>query len=439
MKKRWSRIFALPMGISVLMLLLAACGGTGTTGSTPTATGNVVIKIGTELPVSGGDASSGKPAENGARMAVDEANAANFIPGYKLVFDPKDDVGAGGVHDPTVGATNVTSLISDAQVAGIVGPFNSNVAKAEMPISNQAPIVQISPSNTNQCLTKNSPPEIGCTGSNNLIATLRPSGKVTYFRIATTDDLQGSVAADFLYKTQNYRTAYVIDDTETYGVGIAIQFIKRFTADGGKILGHDSIKSTTDYSGELTKVAATKPAVLFYGGVDSTGGTQIRKQMVSTPGLQQTPMGGGDGIQTGAFATAVGTTSGGPVFSTVAAIDATKVPSAATFIQNYTAKYGALGAYSAGGYDSAKILINAIKAAIAAGAKPPTSSSDSAGAQTFRQAVIDQVAKTNYNGVTGHQSFDANGDTTNKTISVYQLAAVSGAPGWKWASAITLP
>jgi len=86
-----------------------------------------------------------------------------------------------------------------------------------------------------------------------------------------------------------------------------------------------------------------------------------------------------------------------------------------------------------------KIIIQAIKNAIAASAKPPTSSSDSATAQTFRQAVIDQVAKTDYNGVTGHQSFDANGDTTNKTVSIYQLATVNGAPGWQYVTAITLP
>ncbi len=86
-----------------------------------------------------------------------------------------------------------------------------------------------------------------------------------------------------------------------------------------------------------------------------------------------------------------------------------------------------------------KILLAAIKAAIAGGAKAPTSSSDSATAQTFRQAVIDQVAKTDYTGVTGHQSFDANGDTTNKTVSIYQLATVNGAPGWKYVTAITLP
>ena len=84
MRRSWSRIFALPMLLSVALLLLAACGA-GTTGnggsSTPT-TGNVTIKIATELPVSGKDTSNGKPAENGAHMALDEANANHTIPGY---------------------------------------------------------------------------------------------------------------------------------------------------------------------------------------------------------------------------------------------------------------------------------------------------------------------------------------------------------------------
>ena len=120
MRKSLSRIFALTMGIPLLLAILAACGGTGTgTGGGGTTTGT--IKIATELPVSGGDASSGKPAENGAHMAVDEANAANAIPGYQFQFVAKDDVGASGTHDPTVGAKNVTDLIGDAEVAAIMG------------------------------------------------------------------------------------------------------------------------------------------------------------------------------------------------------------------------------------------------------------------------------------------------------------------------------
>src|SRR3954447_20940383 len=201
MKRSWSRIFALTMGIPLLLAILAACGAgtSGGAGTTPTS-GSTTIKIATDLPVSGKDASSGKPAENGAHLAVDQANAKHVIPGYTLVFDPKDDVGPSGIHDPAVGAQNVTALAGDALVAGIVGPFNSNVARAEMPVTNQAPLAQISPANTNQWLTKNTP-ESGCTGSSNLIPTLRPTGKVNYFRIATTDDHQGPGGADYLYKT----------------------------------------------------------------------------------------------------------------------------------------------------------------------------------------------------------------------------------------------
>ena len=157
MKRNWSRILALTMGIPLLLAILAACGSGTTTagGTTPTAAASVTIKIGTDLPVSGKDESSGKPAQNGAQLAVDQANQNHTIPNVTLVFDPKDDVGPSGLHDPTVGAANVTSLISDAEVAGIVGPFNSSVAKAEMPITNQAPIAQISPANT--CLLYTSP------------------------------------------------------------------------------------------------------------------------------------------------------------------------------------------------------------------------------------------------------------------------------------------
>lgn len=434
MQRNWSRIFALVMGIPLLLAILAACGsGSGTgSGSATTTGGSTVIKIGTDLPVSGQEVSNGKPAENGAHLAVDEANSSNFLPGYTFQFVPKDDVGPSGAHDPAVGKANVTALIGDALVAGIVGPFNSNVALAEMPVANQAPIALISPSNTNQCLTQSSD-AVGCGGANNRIPTLRPSGKVTYFRIATTDDHQGAAIADYMYQKLNYKKVYIVDDTEVYGVGIANVFEKQWKADGGTVLDHKSVASTTTYVSLLTQIAATRPDAIFFGGTNSTGGTLIRQQMQQVPGLKNTPFAGGDGIQTSSFATTVGLT-GGPVYSTVAAVNPDILPSAQTFITNYKAKYGAdqYGAYSAGGYDCAKIILQAIKAAIAAGAKTPKDSNDSAGAQTFRQAVIDQIQKINYSGITGTHTFDANGDTTNKVISIYQLAAVNSKPDWKF-------
>jgi len=191
-----------------MLAILAACGsGTGGTGG-GTTTGPITLKIATDLPVSGQDTSSGKPAENGAHLAVDQANANHTVPNVTFQFVPKDDVGPSGVHDPAIGAQNVTALAGDARVVGVVGPFNSNVAKAEMPITNKVPLAQISPANTNPCLTKDTA-DAGCNGSNNLIPTLRPTGQVTYFRVATTDDHQGPVGADYLYKTLHITKVYV--------------------------------------------------------------------------------------------------------------------------------------------------------------------------------------------------------------------------------------
>lgn len=447
MKQSWSRIFALAMGIPLLLAILAACGAGTSTGSSGSSgngssSGSKIIEVATDFPVSGKDTSSGKPAENGANLAVAQANANNTIAGYTLQFVPKDDVGPAGIHDPSVGAQNVRALIGDALVAGIVGPFNSNVAQSEMPIANQAPIVMISPSNTGPCLTKETA-AAGCTGANDQVPTLRPTGKVTYFRIATTDDHQGPANADYLYKTLNYKSVYIIDDAETYGLGISANFEKEWKALGGIDLGHSSEPSTTtSYVSLLTQIAAKKPDIIYFGGLDSTGGILIRQQMLQVPALKSTPFAGGDGLVTSTFATTIGLNNGGPIYATVATTDASNTASAKNFIQTYDAKYGAtnLGAYSAAAFDCMNILIQSIKTAISNGAKPPTSSSDSADAKTFRQAIIDAVQKIQFTGALGPQSFDANGDTTNRTITIYKLGlnTTTNAPDWLYATAVNV-
>ena len=445
MRKSWSRIFALAMGVPLLLGILAACGA-GTTTTTTTPTGSTTIKIGTDLPTSGKDTTNGKPAENGAHLALDQANTNHTIPGYTLVFVPKDDVGASGIHDPTVGEANVRALIGDALVAGIVGPFNSNVGKGEEPITNQAPIAQISPANTNPCLTKDTAAS-GCSGANDLLPTLRPTGKVTYFRIATTDDHQGPAGADYLYKTLGYKNVYVIDDAETYGIGIANAFATAWKTDGGTLLGRSSEPgSTTSYVSLLTQIATKHPDAIYFGGLNSTGGDLIRQQMLQVPGLTTTPLAGGDGLVTSDFASAIPFTKGGPTYGTVATVDVAQVPTASTFIQQYNATYGAanFGAYSAAAYDSMNIMIQAIKTALANGAHTPQNSSDTAGATAFRQAVINAIQNIQFDGVLGHQAFDSNGDTTNKVITIYKVGpnpanVPVSTPGWNPVATVKIP
>lgn len=422
MNKRWSRIFALVLGIPMLLAMLAACGsGTTGTGNTPTS-GNKIIKIGTDFPTTGADESGGKPAEDGAHLAVDQANANNTIPGYTLQFDPFNDVGPSGAHDPAVGKANVTQMIGDNLVAGIVGPFNSGVAEAEMPVANQAGIALISPSNTYPCLTENSAAS-NCNGANDILSQVRPTGNVTYFRIPTTDDHQGQVGAQLLYNTLNLRKVYVVDDAESYGTGLASYFIYYFQQLGGTVLGHSSEPgTTTSYTGLLTQIASLHPDAVYFAGTDATGGTPFRQQFAQVSALKNVIMAGGDGIVTGDFAAKVAPTlTVAPVWGTTGSIDVASLPAAQAFVTAYQKAYGTLGAYSANAFDCTNILIQAIKRALGTGATVPTSSADTKGGTAFRTAVIAALKLTDYTGPTGHHTFDSNGDTTNKVVSVFQL------------------
>jgi branched-chain amino acid transport system substrate-binding protein len=439
MYKRGTAIYVVVASMFLLMML-AACGAGTTTGKTATspAQGTITIKIGSDFPTTVKDASAGKPAENGVAYAVNEANSTNFLPGYKFELDAKDDVGVSGSHDQTVGKQNVTALIGDAQVAGIVGPLNSSIAQAEMPTANQAPIAMISPSTTNDCLTQNTP-DYECGGTNSLVSELRPTGKVTYFRIATLDQYQGAALADYAYKTSGYHKAYVIDDTETYGVGLAKTFVTEWKKLGGTELGSQSIASTDSYESLLTTIADTHPDCIFFGGNDSTGAITIRQQMRQVAGLEHVGFVIGDGAKTSNFAKNIASLGGGPVIASVPGLDATQVPVAKDFIENFTRQYGLRGAYSAGSYDAARIILQAIKTAIQQKhVVVPGNQNDTATARTFRQAVIDAIQSIQYDGVTGHHSFDQNGDTTNKAISIYTLAddATVG-DGWKYLTTVT--
>jgi branched-chain amino acid transport system substrate-binding protein len=110
-----------------------------------------------------------------------------------------------------------------------------------------------------------------------------------------------------------------------------------------------------------------------------------------------------------------------------------------TFRRQYAAAFPSdpITLYSAEAYDAANILIQAIKNALANGAQAPTSSSDSSTASTFRTAVIAAIQGIQYQGVTGHQSFDTNGDTNLKIISLYKLGLNNvNMPDWIFTSLV---
>ena len=145
----------------------------------------------------------------------------------------------------------MTTLVADAAVVGVVGPFNSSVAKVQIPISNEAGLLQCSPANTNPDLTK------GDAGKQ--LRAKNPD-KINYVRVATTDDIQGPAVAQFGIQTLGLKKVAIIDDTETYGKGIADAFEAEWTKLGGEVVGREGApKGTTDYIRDPDQVQGRQP------------------------------------------------------------------------------------------------------------------------------------------------------------------------------------
>jgi branched-chain amino acid transport system substrate-binding protein len=387
--------------------------------------GSADIKVGIELPMTGGEAPNGVPTANGVALALSQLS----VPGYNITIAQKDDA-LNGKHDPQTGAANMQALANDPSVMFVVGPYNSNVAQAEIPVSNAAGLMQCSPANTNPGLTK--------TWGGVDPKTLRPTNpdKIAYVRVATTDDLQGAGGADIAYNTSHAKKAYIADDTQTYGKGIADVFEQTFTKLGGTVAKHDGIPdSTTDFTSYITALKGMGVDYVYYGGVTTSGIGIFRSQMASQ-GLGNIPLGGGDGINDGSAATASSylniATPEGDVnsFSTVAGphdISSDASPTQGDFATAYKGMFTTdPGSYSAAAYACTQVFLQALQAVGA------SANGDMA---ALREAVRAYVADPShdYNTALGKFKFDAGGDTTQKIVSYYGFdAAATGGPNWKF-------
>ncbi len=411
-------------------LAFGACSGAATTAPSesaatsgaPSAAGSsaaassgggapIAVKIGIELPMTGGEAPNGVPTANGVALAVSQIQ----VPGFTITINQQDDA-VNGKHDPKQGAQNMQTLANDPEVLFVVGPYNSSVAQAEIPVGNAAGLMQCSPANTNPGLTK---PWGGADPK-----SLRPTNpdKIAYVRTATTDDNQGAGGADIAYNVVHAKTAYVADDTQTYGKGLADVFVTTFEKLGGKVLKRDGIPdSTTDFTSYVTTIKGLKPDFVYYGGVTTSGIGLFRKQMAQQ-GLQNIPFGGGDGISDGAASVAssfLQIAGDGAVntYSTVAgphdiASDAT--PSSDKLSADYKTMFNTeKGAYTAAAYACTQVFLQALQAV----------GSGVTDLAALREAVRAYVADPShkYSTALGTFSFDANGDTTQKIVSYYQF------------------
>ena len=369
---------------------LAACGkkeepkAEAKAAPAPAAPQEVVIKIGHVGPTSGQIAHLGKDNENGAKLAVEEANAKGImVDGKKAKFEllTEDDAADGKQ------ATQVAQKLMDAKVVGVVGHLNSGTSIPASAIYNQAGVAQISPSATNPKLTN--------------------QGFKGVFRMVANDVAQGTAIGNYAAAKLGKKIA-IIDDKTAYGVGLADETEKAVKAAGGAVVIREALanEKEQDFKGVLTKVKAKNPDVIMFGGMDAQAGPML-KQMKAL-GIKAKFI-SGDGAQSAELIKLGGDAAEGS-YATTAGLPKEKMPQGAAFYDKFKAKFNAdVQVYAPFTYDATNVLIAAIQKA---GTDPAK--------------IIDAIKATSMDGVTGKIAFDDKGDIKDGAVTVFQVK------GGKW-------
>ena len=391
---RHRSLLILTTAVTAGALTLSACGSRGENKSGDGSKTTVVI--GLDAPTTGELSALGLGIRNSAQLAIDNANKAGEVKGVTFKLEALDDKAL-----PNVGQQNTTKLAGDKDVLGIVGPLNSGVAQSMQQVSKQNNLTLISPANTTPDLTQ------GPDWRKNKRVRQFP----TYFRTATTDEVQGAFDGQYAWEKMKAKKVYIIDDQKTYGVGLASSFKDQFTKLGGKVAGTEHVSpDDRDFKAVVSKVKSAKPDLVFYGGEYPASGPL--SQQLKDGGVT-VPLMGGDGMYSGDYIKLNKKAQGDYASSVGKPVE--ELPSAKKFIADYKAAgfKEAYEAYGGSTYDSTWAIIQAVKSVVA----------DNSGKlpDDARKKVVDAMNKVTFDGVTGHIAFDKYGDTTNTMITAYQV------------------
>ncbi len=375
-------------------LTLSACGSRGEDKSGDGSKATVVI--GLDAPLTGELSALGQGIKNSADLAVKIANKQNEVEGVTFELRPLDDKAL-----PNAGQQNATKLAGDKEVLGIVGPLNSGVAQSMQQVAQSNGVTLISPANTTPDLSQ----------GKNWKKNERKRQFSTYFRTATTDEVQGAFDGQYAFEKMKVKTAYVIDDQKTYGVGLASSFKDQFTKLGGKIVGTEHVSpDDRDFKAVVAKAKSADPDLVFYGGEYPASGPL--SQQLKDGGVN-VPLMGGDGMYSADYIELNKKAQGDYASSVGKPVE--QLESAKKFIADYKAAgyKDAYEAYGGSTYDATWALIQAVKQVVADNnGKLP---------EDARKKVVDAMNKVSFDGVTGKVAFDKYGDTTNTMITAYQV------------------
>ena len=318
---------------------------------------------------------------NGAEMAVTEINQRGGLLGTQVEL-------IGHINKeaiPEVSVQIAEQLIVEEKIIALIGPNRSSHAVEVGPIAQQYGIPMVTTTATN--------PNV--TNAGNFV-----------FMASFTDSFQGAVMAQFAKSDLGTSTAAIITRSgDLYTEGISEFFARNFSELGGDITAHELYEGgTSDFTAQLTHIAATKPDVLFTSGFVQDI-SLITQQARAIPLLnadgEPTIFLGADSWDSELLFNNEDAEIEGSFFSGHFSAD-TNEPNARAFVDTYEATYESTPTGGvAVSYDAVKLLFEAVERA---GSLDP-------------EEIRKQLAATeNYIGATTIASYDENRHPTKSAV-----------------------
>lgn len=334
------------------------------------------IKIGALAPLTGPVSVYGIATSRGARLAVDEINAADGINGKQIEYVEYDEKGN---TEEAINAYN--RLVNEDKVVALVGDVTTTPSIAVAQRAKEDNLPMITPTGTGVPITLQGP---------------------NVFRVCFIDPDQGHMMATYAAEKLDVSTAAVITNAaDEYSVGLSEAFQEKAEELGIEILATETYNSEdVDFKTQLTKISQANPDVLY--APDYYGTNILVIQQAKQVGLD-VPILGGDGYDGVLSVTAENNPeeADGVIF-TNHIVYSDPAESIQNFYKSFTEKYDEDPiSFSALGYDAVHLLAEAIEKA----------------ESTDNQAIIDAMKDINFAGITGNISFDENGDPI-KEISI---------------------